>query len=107
MPHGTPLQNMKRNRTGIADDETMLTAKKEEYPYGLRISLDDESIAKLGISKLPEVGLEMYLGATVKVVEVSENELHGENKERRVELQITDMALTVEKENPGKKIYGG
>lgn len=83
----------------------MKTSKKEadlvasesmdspEYPYGLRISLDNESLEKLGITKLPDVGEQMHLVAHVTVQSVSAYEHQGDTPSRSVELQITDMAM--------------
>lgn len=64
-----------------------------EYPYGLRIVLDNEILEKLGITALPEVGERMHLVAHVTVRSVSEYEHQGEGLLRSVELQITDMTV--------------
>jgi hypothetical protein len=63
-----------------------------QYPYGLALSLDNESLDKLGLG-LPEVGSKFALHAMVEVTSVSASE-HGKGeKQRSVSLQITDMAL--------------
>lgn len=68
-----------------------------EYPFGLRIHLDNDSIKKLGIEKLPEVGSKMKLMAIVEVCDLSEHKsLYGDNKS--LGLQITDMKLGSNKE---------
>jgi hypothetical protein len=62
-----------------------------EYPYGLKLYLDEACIKKLGM-ELPEMGKEFTLQAKVCVVSVSDNEsLHG--RHRSMELQIEAMAL--------------
>ncbi len=73
-----------------------ITESMPAYPYGLRVHLDDDSLKKLGLDKLPKVGSSKYLGARVEIVSVSESESRngdGGNKHRSVELQITDMGL--------------
>lgn len=69
-----------------------------EYPYGLNIRLDDESIKKLGISELPEVGSDMVVLAKVKVEEVSSRDSLNGNENTSISLQITDMSLEKNKE---------
>lgn len=67
------------------------------YPWGLSISLDEDALDALGITKLPEVGKPMMLVARVDVTSVSENkhttEGNGTEKHRSVSLQITDLAI--------------
>lgn len=82
-----------------------------QYPYGLRVRLDNDTIEKLGLKKLPKVGDVRSLGARVKVASVSENEYDGpdgKRKHRDVELQITDMGLDGDDddgENAESKLY--
>lgn len=61
------------------------------YPYGTRIDLNEETLEKLDMDKLPRVGTNMTITAKVKVTSVSENQREGGEKTRRVELQITDL----------------
>jgi len=62
-----------------------------EYPWGLEINLNDETLEKLGISKLPQVGKKVRIAATAEVVGVSQNQ-HGDQKDRSVRLQIVKMS---------------
>jgi uncharacterized transporter YbjL len=63
------------------------------YPYGLRIELNDESMKKLGLKELPEVGEEMMLLAKVVVERVSQNDTK-DGKRQDMSLQITEMELS-------------
>lgn len=72
-----------------------VASDEPEYPYGLRISLDKDSLAKLGITELPEVGATMVLQARVEVVSVSQYD-SSEGKSQDMSLQITDMSLDAE-----------
>jgi hypothetical protein len=65
-----------------------------KYPYGLVISLDNESLKKLAMG-LPQVGDGFTLDALVEVIAVSKDSGQIEDG-KRVELQITAMGL----ENP-------
>lgn len=70
-----------------------VAADAPRYPYGLCVSLDDDSLAKLGITDLPKVGAKMTLTARVVVTSIGSSERQGGDAESRMELQITDMEL--------------
>ncbi|KAG2171874.1 hypothetical protein INT44_002519 [Umbelopsis vinacea] len=78
------------------------------YPYGLSICLDDETLAKLGITELPKVGTVMQLTALVEVCSVSQYE-NQDGADNSLSLQITDMELAAGNgaEKPiANRIYG-
>lgn len=78
----------------------------DEYPYGLRLELNDSALEQLGLSRLPAVGAEFKLEAVVCVKAVSSHESDG-NKMRSASLQITDMGIEAHKrESAAKKMYG-
>lgn len=85
-----------------------LAAGTPEYPYGLCICLDEDTISKLGITTLPKVGQSMTMQAKVEVRSVSDSNSKDMGRQRRLELQITDMALAGSKgkEDTAKAIYG-
>lgn len=69
-----------------------------KYPYGLCVSLDDDSLKKLGLDgELPAVGEIIHFEAIARVTSASENEREttegATEKCCRVELQITDMGV--------------
>lgn len=68
----------------------------DDYPYGLRISLDEQALKKLGLSKLPKTGATVTLTAECCVVSTSVNDRKGKS-DRRVELQIERMDLETPK----------
>lgn len=65
-----------------------------KYPYGLTLCLNDDCLAKLGITELPKVGTELLIMAKVRITGVRSSERQGGDKEDDVDLQITDMALS-------------
>jgi hypothetical protein len=65
-----------------------------EYPYGLTICLDDESLAKLGITQLPTVGSTMTINARVEVCSTSQYSNRKRENETSMSLQITAMEIS-------------
>ena len=106
------LKNMKMS----ADEQreygpTTLAPDRPEYPYGLRLNLDDDGLAKLGLTDLPEPGTVMHIMAHCTVVRRSESS-DEQGKDKNLELQITDMAVGMasgmtDDERLGKKVYDG
>lgn len=70
-----------------------IASSEEEYPWGLRLHLDDPSLKKLNMESLPAVGDEFMVIAKAKVNSISENESEGEDKSRHLSLQIVEMDL--------------
>jgi hypothetical protein len=74
-----------------------------EYPYGLRICLDGDSLEKLGITELPDIDAEFKVTALACVVSVSQHESQGSDKPHRsLDLQIEMMELAPAKEEAGE-----
>jgi hypothetical protein len=61
----------------------------DEYPYGLRLSLDADQLEKLGVIELDEIGTIFALTAVACVINLSKEDGRG----LRVELQIKELAL--------------
>lgn len=79
-----------------AKSETMIGEAEEDqpkYPYGLTLCLDDDVLAKLGITDLPDVGAVLYLDAKVTVCSKSQYE-NQDGADSSLSLQITDMELS-------------
>lgn len=88
------MKSMKLTKSEATD--AMPTEAKQDapaYPWGLRLELNDESMKKLGMEKLPEVGATLTLHAKVKVERVSQNDSAEGGKRQDMSLQITDMDL--------------
>ncbi|WP_254227754.1 capsid staple protein [Burkholderia gladioli] len=87
-----------------------MDADQPAYPYGLTICLDDESLAKLGITTLPDVGTAFTLAARVEVCSTSQYQ-NQDGADRNLSLQITDMELSAPPSNQtpeqaAAKLYG-
>lgn len=104
------LANMKMSPKEAKEWAQPTAADAPEYPYGLAISLCEEDMAKLGMKDMPPTGTKMTLQAVVVVTSTSVYDTQGEGQERRLELQITDMALGTAgatNEQRAAKLYGG
>lgn len=86
--------NMKMSKEEAQEETAPTAADAPEYPYGLSISLDEESMAKLGITELPKVGTQMQITAMVTVCGTSQYSTQGGEDEKNLSLQITDMEIS-------------
>lgn len=105
-----PMVNLK-SEPKQRDNSTMVAPTYEEpaYPWGLRISLNDESLKKLGVAELPAVGETLQVTCMVEVVGVSQHQEKDGDACRSVELQITDMDLgqMSPQKSMEQRMYGG
>lgn len=86
--------NMKTSKEEAQEQMQPTAADAPEYPYGLTICLDEESMAKLGITELPKVGTQMQITALVTVCSTSQYSTQGGEDESNLSLQITDMEIS-------------
>lgn len=70
----------------------------EDYPYGLRITLDADALKKLGVTSLPKTGAYVTVQAECCVKSTSIDDRNGRT-ERRIELQIENMEVTLPKQS--------
>lgn len=85
---------------------------KDEYPYGLRIYLEEDQLKKLEIKGLPDLGDEIMFVARAKIVNVSDRQPENEHEDskRSVGLQIVEMNLGGDKSESKPKeevLFGG
>lgn len=73
--------------------EPTLGMPEMEYPYGLKICLDEASIQKLGLQEMPQIGAKMKIEAIVEVCAVSKYDTKESGQQRKIDLQITDMEI--------------
>lgn len=86
--------------------DSPVEADRPEYPYGLRINLDGDSLKKLGMTDMPAVGTEFNLVAVVCVVGASQHESAKGDPYRSMELQIEQMALAPAADgDPADRMY--
>lgn len=107
------LKNMKltkKETRNILEGPSSPGEDMPRYPWGLRITLDTETIAKLGIKMPLDVGEKCSIVAKGEVVAVSANESQGGGKRESLDIQITDMSViegdSEKKDDASKKLYG-
>lgn len=103
------LTNMKMSAEEADEYGESTLAEAPEYPYGLRLSLDDDALDKLGLGeKLPKVGETLTVLAKVDVVHVHVSQDQEGEPESSVQLQITDMSVEkpYEESNAESALYG-
>lgn len=99
-------------RTPEEKAEALAMPMAGDYPWGLSISLDTESLKKLEVDfESVEVGQTYHFMALAKVTAKSRNENDGGEARECIELQITDLNAENEdmegedKEPLRKKMY--
>lgn len=81
------------------DNSPCVTTYNDKYPYGLRLSLNDDSLKSLGIKKLPAVGTKMIVVGIGEVTRASEQESYnGTNRDIEIQLQELDIGKVSEDE---------
>lgn len=79
-----------------------------DYPWGLGLSLDKDTMAKLGMAIMPQIGDVVQIQAIAKVNSLSQNSSESGEESRSVGLQIMLMGVAPEMvaADPGK-LYDG
>lgn len=99
---------MKRTEKERKDSAcTIMEGESPDYPWGLRITLNDEQIEVLGIKSLPAVGAPVAIEAIGTVQSVSDEAVDNGKSNRRIELQITDLALAAPGTDKFARMYEG
>jgi len=102
--HTVELVNMKRTP---AERKIDTEYKESEFPWGLSLNIQDESVDKLGFDTLPPIGTEYRVMAIAVVTSVNESEHENAKKSRSIGLQITDLALEpAEDKSASEKMFG-
>jgi hypothetical protein len=87
------LINMQQSAEEAKEYTSPTPADAPKYPWGLCITLNDDSLEKLGVDKLPSVDTEVTIIAKATVSSVRENQTQGGESEASMDLQITDMRI--------------
>ncbi len=88
------MELSKKEKKGHPASIEQTTTEGPDYPWGLAITLEDESLKKMKV-KLSDyqIGAEVILHAECKVIRLSQSEREGDGRNRTMELQITSMGL--------------
>ena len=90
MPHD--LVDMKMSEKQSTNEFAVSAGKGPRFPHGLTISLNDDSMEKLGFGKLPAVGTEMIVVGVGKVTRASENRgQHGVDRDVSIQLERIEV----------------
>lgn len=90
------MQSMKLPKLSKKEMGEKITASypgdREEYPYGLRLNLNEDQIKKLEGLFDADVEGEIMIHAKAKIIDKRSHDMKGGKTERNIELQIMDMA---------------
>lgn len=107
------LVNMMQTAKEAKESNTCCDSPSDEprYPYGLELSLDEETLAKLGITAPPAVGTTMMITAKVVVTRASSYQTQGKDPESSSAWQITDLECSStqadSQASAANTLYGG
>jgi len=88
------LVDMKRPKAEIEKMEVPQEVEQDKYPYGLRITLEDAELGKLGISvKELDVGNEMSVKAIAKITNLEDRDSSGRGHRQSASLQIIKLDI--------------
>lgn len=73
-----------------------------DYPYGLRLTLDDECLKKLGINRLPKPGDKFRVEGEAHVTSAEQRDT-DQNSDRRVELVLHELGFEPKRGNSTEK----
>lgn len=93
-----PLVDLKQTTPAPAST-ALVEETREEYPYGLRIFLDEDTARKLGVAigpNGPQVGATLRLDAIVRVTELVQREGIQGGAKGSMDLQIEKAQLSPE-----------
>jgi hypothetical protein len=102
------MANMKQSGESYEAKAETMESDKPEYPYGLCLHLGKDELTKLGMTELPDVGMQVMISAKAFVKSTSAYDTQDEGKSMNVSLQITDMeVMPGEKQAPESIMYPG
>jgi hypothetical protein len=87
------LINMQTSAAEAQEYAQPTAADAPKYPWGLCVTLSDDTLDKLGVAALPATDTEVTIIAKAVVSSTRENQTQGGETERSVDLQITDMRV--------------
>lgn len=81
--------------------------ERPDYPWGTRLTLEGEQLEALGLANaMPAVGTRMDMVAIVEVIGSHSESVDGGKPQRRLELQITEMAVQPPGPSLHERMYG-
>jgi hypothetical protein len=99
------LVSMKMTKSEMKE-AAPVPADAPQYPYGLRLELNNESLEKLGLPVTAAVGKKVMVLAQAEIVSVSAYDSKEGGKNRSISLQLTHLCLeSGEKEDAAKVLY--
>jgi hypothetical protein len=89
------MTDMRRSNTREKDSGVNATSNDDgpQYPMGLKVHLDHESMKKMGMKEMPGVGAEVGFHGKAHVTAARAEKREGDDETRHVELQISHLGL--------------
>jgi hypothetical protein len=102
------MKRPKKSKKELKTENEPIGYDAPDYPYGLEISLEDESLKSLGQGARDfEIGGEISVTAKARVDRISSNKNRRGRNHDSVSLQITDMDLGGKEKAPEASKFDG
>lgn len=89
------LTNMAQSKKALSKAEKVsIPSSGSRYPYGLGLSLDHDSLKKLGVKGMHKVGSHVHITAKARVTSTEERKQGDGNMSRNMQLQIEHLAMS-------------
>lgn len=85
-----------------SDREKKAAGSDEDYPFGLQISLDGDSLKKLGINDMPKPGDKFHIQGEAHVTSSAQRDT-DQNSDRRVGLVLHELGAEAKRDNSAAK----
>lgn len=101
------MKNMKLSETEQKEyAQPSMMSGAPLYPWGLSITLDDESLKKLGLKNLPSLDEVVEFRCKAQVTSIHSRKEGNDEDDSCVQLQITDMEVIDSGKDTATKLYG-
>lgn len=87
------LVDLKRSKKERKDNSTPKHIGEDDYPYGLTVHLDHDTLTKLGVHTLPKAGSKVKLQAHAHVKSTEDRTEDGGKRRRSMSLELRHMAI--------------
>ena len=93
------LTNMARSKKDRKSNEAICSPDDSKFPYGLSIDLNEESLEKLDLDDMPDIGTKLIVAAVGEVTSVNQHKSKSDTTQNlTIQLQRLEVGPLNKKE---------